>query len=92
MSISKGHMHTHGLDFHEKFATVAKLNQVKRVLSDCESGLASSPAQCKKYIPRWWSSQEVCMLVPVGFPLESDTICWLKKAIYGLKQPLKDWF
>lgn len=96
--MAKGFTQTHGLDYFQTFAPVAKMSTVRIILS-----LAA--------IQNWTLHQlditnvflhgdlheEVYMHLPLGVPVPPDfqgsiPICKLIKSLYGLKQAPREWF
>jgi len=85
--VAKGHTQSYGVDYQETFATVAKLNSV-RILLSLATNQEWSLLQfdVKNTFLHGEISEEIYMDSPPGM---TDSIgmkiCKLKKALYGLK-------
>jgi len=92
--MAKGYTQYYGVDYQETFASVAKLNTVRILLS-----LATNQDwpllqfDVKNALLHGEISEEIYMDSPPGM---TDSIgmkvCKLKKALYGLKQSPRAWF
>ena len=93
--VAKGFTQTHGVDYHETFAPVAKMNSI-RVLLSCAANLDWDLHQfdVKNAFLHGDLEEEVYMEIPPGFNNEQSQgkVCRLKKALYGLKQSPRAWF
>ena len=94
--VAKGYTQTHGIDYHETFAPVAKMNTIRILLS-----LATNldwPLQqldVKNAFLHGDLKEEVYMKVPLGGleeKFEQGRVCKVNKALYGLKQSPRAWF
>ena len=93
--VAKGYTQTYGVDYHETFAPVAKMNTIRILLS-----LAANFNWClqqfdiKNAFLHGDLEEEVFMEPPPGFKnlFSGDKVCRLKKALYGLKQSPRAWF
>ncbi|CAL2226844.1 unnamed protein product [Prunus armeniaca] len=80
--VAKWFTQTYGVDYHDTFAPVTKMNTIRVLLS-----LALNLD--------WTLMQvEVYMSLPPGYRVTDETgnVCKLKKAMYGLKQSPRAWF
>ena len=93
--VAKGYTQTHGIDYHETFAPVAKMNSI-RVLISLAANLDWPLHQfdVKNAFLHGDLEEEVYMSMPPGFKLATghDLVCKLNKALYGLKQSPRAWF
>ncbi|RVW31776.1 Retrovirus-related Pol polyprotein from transposon RE1 [Vitis vinifera] len=94
--VAKGYTQTYGIDYTETFASVAKINTIRVLLS-----LAANldwPLQqfdVKNVFLHGELSEEVYMDLPLGCMVsekQCQKVCKLKKSLYGLKQSPRAWF
>ena len=94
--VARGFTQTHGVDYEETFAPVAKINTI-RVLLSLAANLDWHLQQydVKNAFLHGDLKEEVYMSLPPGYdaPRTSGSmVCRLKKALYGLKQSPRAWF
>ncbi|RVX00895.1 Retrovirus-related Pol polyprotein from transposon TNT 1-94 [Vitis vinifera] len=93
--VAKGFTQSYGIDYQETFASVAKLNIV-RVLLSLAANLDWSLHQLdvKNAFLNGDLEEEVYMDIPAGLDTTSNLnkVCRLRKSLYGLKQSPRVWF
>jgi hypothetical protein len=93
--VAKGYTQTYGVDYQETFSAVAKLNIV-RVLLSLAANLDWPLHQLdvKNAFLHGDLEEEVYMDTPPGYTASSNTdvVCKLQRALYGLKQSPRAWF
>ena len=94
--VARGFTQTHGVDYEETFAPVAKINTI-RVLLSLAANLDWHLQQydVKNDFLHGDLKEEVYMSLPPGYDAprtSGSVVCRLKKALYGLKQSPRAWF
>ncbi|CAN1121074.1 Retrovirus-related Pol polyprotein from transposon TNT 1-94 [Linum perenne] len=90
--VACGFTQTHGIDYEETFAPVAKLNTIRILLSlAANSDWDLHQLDVKNAFLNGELSEEVYMNPPPGVNYPGK-VCKLKKALYGLKQSPHAWF
>ena len=94
--LARGFTQTHGVDYNETFAPVAKINTI-RVLLSLAANLDWHLQQydVKNAFLHGDLKEEVYMSLPPGYDAprtSGSVVCRLKKALYGLKQSPRAWF
>ena len=90
--VAQGFTQTYGIDYKETFAPVAKMNTVRVLLSVAvNNAWPLFQMDVKNEFLHGDLQEEVYMKLPTGHPREkeSNKVCRLHKAIYGLKQSLR---
>ena len=93
--VAKGYTQSHGIDYEETFAPVAKLNTVRILLALATSlNWKINQFDVKNAFLHIDLKEEIYMDLPPGYYASAlpRTVCHLKKTIYGLKQSGRTWF
>ena len=87
--VAKGYTQTHGANYQETFALIAKMNIV-RILSSLEAHFDWNLQQfdVKNVFFHGEIDEKIYVEVPPSFggSLDKNKVCRLKEALYGLKQ------
>jgi hypothetical protein len=92
--VAKGYAQTHGIDYEETFALVAKMTTVKAVIAVVASrGWVLHQMDVKNAFLHGKLQEEVYLDQPPRYEDMShpDYVCMLHKALNGLKQALRAW-
>jgi Reverse transcriptase (RNA-dependent DNA polymerase) len=93
--VAKGYTQTHVIDFQETFASLAKMNTVRILLSTAvNQGWNIYQMDVRNAFLQGTIEEEVYMDLPPGHDRERDSnlACKLIKSIYGLKQSSRAWY
>lgn len=92
--VAKGYTQTYGVDYHETFSPVAKLNTVRVLLSLAANlGWPLHQFDVKNAFLHGELDEEVFMDIPLGYMAESlGVVCKLLRTLYGMKQSPRKWF
>lgn len=92
--VCKGYSQVEGIDFQETFVLVARPEAIRMFLAFSAYKGYKLYQMDLKYAFLNGNSEEVYMEQPQGFLLHDDEtfVCWLKKALYGLKKAPKEWY
>lgn len=93
--VVKGFTQTCGVDYSETFATVAKMNTIRVILSlvaNCDWNL--NQFNMKNAFLHGELEEEIYMDIPPGFRehTTTNTVCKSKKSLHGIKQSSRAWF
>jgi hypothetical protein len=93
--VAKGYSLQPGVDFHETFAPVARLDTVRALISlAAQKGWLLYQLDVKSAFLNGELKEEVYVEQPQGFVIqgEEEKVYKLRKALYGLKQAPKAWY
>jgi Reverse transcriptase (RNA-dependent DNA polymerase) len=93
--VAKGYTQTYGIDYHETFAPVAKMNTVRILLSIAvNNGWNLNQMDIKNIFLQGTLEEEVYMTLSPGHKKENmfNLVCRLQNSIYGLKQSPRVWY
>ena len=93
--VAKGHTKTYGIDYHETFAPVAKINTIRYLLSLVSiKDWSLHQFDVKNVFLHGDLEEKVHMDIPPEYKErgQKSKVCRLKKSIYGLKQLPRAWF
>ena len=92
--VAKGYAQTHGVDYEETLAPVAKMMTVRTVIAlVAAKGWHLHQMDVKNTILQGELEEEVYLVQPPGFnsTTHPKVVCQLKKPLYGLKQAPRAW-
>jgi hypothetical protein len=90
--VVKGFQQVHGIDYHETFAPIAKMDSIHLALAIATTkGWEVHQMDVKNAFLHGDLFEEIYMEQPQGFMQDSYLVCRLKKSLYGLKQTPRAW-
>ena len=85
--IAKGFTQEYGIDYEDTFAPVARISYVRALLAVATASKWDLfQMDVKNAFLNGNLSEEVYMQPPPGLSVESNKVCHLRRAFYGLKQ------
>uniref|UniRef100_A0A5B7B4M6 Retrovirus-related Pol polyprotein from transposon TNT 1-94 n=1 Tax=Davidia involucrata TaxID=16924 RepID=A0A5B7B4M6_DAVIN len=93
--VAKGYSQQPGVDFHETFAPVARLDTIRTLIAlAAQKGWLLYQLDVKSAFLNGELKEEVYVEQPQGFVIkeEEDKVYKLNKALYGLKQAPRAWY
>jgi hypothetical protein len=93
--VAQGHTQQHGIDYHETFAPVTKLETIRTMCAlAAHRQLHLHQMDVKTAFLNGDIEEEVYMRQPNGYavPGTEHLVCKLKRSIYGLKQSPRAWY
>ena len=93
--VAKGFTNSYGIDYQETFASIAKLNTIRVLLSlAVNQDWPLHQLDVKNAFLNSNLEEEIYMEVPLGLEnsFNNQMVCKLKKALYSLKQSPRAWF
>ena len=81
------------IDYEETFAPVARISSIRALLAiAADSKWDLFQMDVKNAFLNWELSEEVYMQPPPSLSVDSNKVCHLRRALYGLKQVPRAWF
>ena len=91
--VAKGFTQEYGIDYEETFAPVARISSIRALLAvAADSKWDLFQMDVKNAFLNWELSEEVYMQPPPSLSVDSNKVCHLRCALYGLKQVPRAWF
>lgn len=93
--VVKGFSQQKGVNYNETFSPVAKIGTIRTLLSVAASEnmtLAQFDVSTAFLYGNLSEGEEIFMRQPEGFEDGSDSVCKLRKSLYGLKQAARCWY
>ena len=91
--VEKGFTQEYGIDYEEKFVSVAHITSVRTLLAIVATRKwRLTQMDVKNVFLNGELEEEVYMRPPPGYTCQENKVCRLCKALYGLKQAPRAWF
>ena len=90
--VARGFTQVEGVDYFETYSPVAKMSTIRIVLSLATAkGMVIKQLDVKTAFLNGPLDEEIFMEQPMGFECDENSVCKLKKSIYGYKQASRQW-
>ena len=90
--VADGSTQQHGIDFDKVFATVVKTLTIRLILAIATArDYNLSSIDIRQAYLQAFLGIDIFMRIPPGLHTPSDSVCKLKRSLYGLKQAGRDW-
>ena len=91
--VAKGFSQVQGVDYHETFAPVAKMDSICPVLAILASKhWEVHHMDVNSSFIHGYIHEEIYMKQPKGYITDPSLVCKLKKSLYWLKQAPREWY
>ena len=82
-----------GVDYHETFASVAKMDSIRLVFAiSASKHWKVHHMDVKSSFLHGYIHEEIYIKHPEGYITDPSLVCKLKKSLYGLKQAPREWY
>ena len=89
--MAKGFSQVQGVDYHETFAPVAKMDSIRLVLAiSASKHWEVHDMDVKSAFMHGYIHEKISMKHPEGYISDTSLVCKLEKSLYGLKQALRE--
>ena len=91
--VAKGFSQVQGVEYHETFALVAKMDSIRLVFAiSASKHWEVHHMDVKSDFMHGYIHEEIYMKQPEGYITDPYLVCKLKKSLYGLKQAPREWY
>ena len=91
--VAKGFSQVQGVDYHETFAPVAKMDSIRLVLAiSASKHWEVHHMDVKSAFMHGYIHEDIYMKYLEGYISDPSLFCKLKKSLYGLKQAPREWY
>ncbi|ODM88049.1 Retrovirus-related Pol polyprotein from transposon TNT 1-94 [Orchesella cincta] len=90
--VIRGYLQEKGIDFHETFANVARLESIRLLLAIAvKMGYHISTLDVITAFLQGELNEVIYMAIPQGLPQKKNKVCLLQRPLYGLRQAPRQW-